>query len=252
MKNYILLLALFFGAYVVEAQDISKCAPQVVLIGVGEKNATLDESDFSDLKFYYTPGIKPVRDDVGETAQSLVNLTGGVSFVLEGLPEFLVNVNKKNELDEAFFLFDKNGVCETQGYDLMRQNGDIAKRICSDKKKLKDHLVDVVKKGKTAKKSKKELKIKKGDFMVGHSFPEFEVSDASGQSVSILSVLNNEPTLVVFFYLPPDIDIHAGENSFEDKSGKSFFKAMASSASGANDVVVFKNIQSQFFGNKDN
>ncbi len=246
MKKHLLLVAGLLIGVVSFAQNISKYAPQVVLIGIGEKNTSLDEKEYPNLKFYYTPEIKNVNK-AGSTGQAIVNLTDVAKFEVTGSPEFLVNLWNDKEMDKAFFLFDKNGVCATQGYDILRRRGDIAICSCIDKKELNDHLVDIVKKDKEAKAAKKEMNIKKSDFMLGQKLPEFNVSDVDGNTVSIQSVLENEPTLVVFFNLPPGVDIHAGEQSFKGESGKKFMKAMVSSTSGASDTNLFDNLQSQFF-----
>ncbi len=246
MKKNLLLIAGLIVCTIVSAQNISKYAPQVILLGIGAKNPSFAETDFPNLKFYYTPEIK-LESKAGATGQAIVNMTGAAKFVVNGSPEFLVNLWNERGMDKAFFLFDKNGVCATQGYELTRQGDDIASRNCIDKKTLNDHLVDIVKKGNEAKPAKKEMNLKKSDFMLGQTMPEFDVVDVSGNTVSIQSVLENQPTLVVLFHLPADIDINAGKKSFKGDSGKNFMKAMVASASGSGDLDFFKNIQSQFF-----
>ena len=62
LKNLFFLAVLTLGSFTVFAQ-ISKLAPKVVVIGIGEKNATLDENQYPNLKFYYTPELQNIGDE---------------------------------------------------------------------------------------------------------------------------------------------------------------------------------------------
>ncbi|MFC0876650.1 hypothetical protein ACE01N_08645 [Saccharicrinis sp. FJH2] len=229
----------------VNAQKLSKMPPKVVLIGIGAKNPTFNEAQYPHLKIYYTPELTPVKNAT-ETQNAAASLSGAVKFTYDGQPEFLKNIWNDKNIDEAFMLFDKNGLCVAQGYDVDKQ-GDIASRLCTDKKPLADHIKDCVKKGKTGKAEKKEMKLKKSDFMVGYSFPEFNLSDTDGNSTTISEVLNGEPTLVIFFNIPDNMDLNAAKESGEGKSGKAFLKSMVSGAAGAGKSGVFLALESQVY-----
>jgi hypothetical protein len=193
------------------AQNLIKMAPQIVVVNIGPKNPHFDESIYPHLKFYYTPGLKAILPN--ENAMNK-------KFDLSGEPEFLVRAfNERHIKQFGFLLFDKNGVCYTEGNDFL-ESVEIAKALCSNGKELGENIKDVVKKGKTAKvksgplpwgRAHMALKgglrhtaIVKSTFLTGHPFPEnLRVETVSGQKVSIESVIKGKPTLVVFLYIPP-------------------------------------------------
>ena len=229
LKKLFLIAVLSLASFTVFAQ-ISKLAPKVVVLGVGEKNPTLDESQYPNIKFYYTPELK----DNAET--------------FSGKPEFLATLWNDKNLKETFMLFDKNGVCVTQGYRLLSQNSDIGAKLCVDKEALQNHLKSYVKKGKEGKESTKEMKLKKSDYMIGYKMPEFNVSTPSGEEVSFSSIVEGQATLVVFFQLSSDIDIAEGKKADQSgKSGRAFMSAMAQGAVGSGVTKLFDNLESQFF-----
>lgn len=230
LKNLFFLAILTLGSFTVFAQ-ISKLAPRVVVLGIGEKNVTLDENQYPNLKFYYTPEL---LDNADET--------------FSGKPEFLATLWNDKNLKETFMLFDKNGVCVTQGYRLLSQNNDIGAKLCVDKDNLQNHLKSYVKKGKEGKESTKEMKFKKSDYMIGYKMPEFNVSTPSGEEVSFSSIVEGQATLVVFFQISSDIDIAEGKKADQSgKSGRAFMSAMAQGATGSRLTKVFINLESQFF-----
>lgn len=246
LKNLFLITVLTLGSFTVFAQ-VSKLAPNVVVIGVGEKNPTLDESTYPNLKFYYTPGLISNADD-NATTKVHISITNGPQEKFSGKPEFLATLWNDKNLKESFMLFDKNGVCVTQGYRLLSQGGDIGAKMCIDKDPLRNHLKTYVKKGKEGKESSKEMKMKKSNYLIGHKMPEFNVSTPSGEEVSFNSIVKGQATLVVFFQLPSDIDIEEGKKADQsDKSGKALFSTMIQASEGANLTGLFDNLESQFF-----
>lgn len=56
-KSLVLLISVVFILVNVNAQKLSKMAPKVIAIGIGEKNLTFDESMFPDIDIYYTPNL---------------------------------------------------------------------------------------------------------------------------------------------------------------------------------------------------
>ncbi|MCD4834643.1 MAG: hypothetical protein K8R31_12655 [Bacteroidales bacterium] len=230
LKNLLFIAILTLGSSTLFAQ-ISKLAPKVVVIGIGEKNSTLDESQYPNLKFYYTPELINIAEET-----------------FSGKPEFLVTLGNDKNLKETFMLFDKNGVCVTQGYRLLSQNNDIGAKLCVDKDNLQNHLKTYVKKEKEGKASSKEMKLKKSDYMIGYKMPEFNVVTPSGEEVSFNSIVEGQATLIVFFQLSSDIDIAEGKKSDQsDKSGKQLFAAMTQGAAGSKTTKLFVNLESQFF-----
>ena len=234
-KITLITLALIFSANFLIAQ-IHKYAPEVYLVGVGEKNATLDESKFPNLKFFYTPELIA---DAEVSGQEKVNVSGE--------PEFLKNLWNDKNMKGAFMLFDKNGVCVAQGYDIMRQN-DIGGRLCADQKSLNDHLISYVKKEKTGKESSKEMKLKKSDFMVGHKINEFNVVSLTGEKTGIKTLTESgKPALVIFFQIPKDFDLNAVAENTGKKKGKAFLNAMSQGAAGSKYKRLFVQLESEFF-----
>ncbi|MCK4921448.1 MAG: hypothetical protein KAS71_10410 [Bacteroidales bacterium] len=240
---FVLVTVMFLG---VNAQKLSKMAPKVVVIGIGEKNPTLNEAQFPNLNFYYTPDLVPATE-TGEGKSAVVSMSDGAKLTYNGSPEFLKTLWNDKDMDKAFMLFDKNGVCYTQGYDILRQNSDIGARGCVDKKPLSDHIKSCVKSEKVAKPGKKEMVLKKSDFLVGYKLPEFDLVGTDGESISIANVLNGEPTLVVFFNLPSNIDIQAAKESGKGKTGKAFAKSMLSGAAGGNIEKLYIELEAQVF-----
>lgn len=246
LKNLLFVAILILGTTGVFAQ-ISKMAPKVVLIGIGEKNPTLDESKYPNLEFYYTPGLKS-NATASATTKSALSIAGVAKETFSGEPKFIETIWNEKQMQKGFMLFDKNGLCVTQGYEITRQGGDIGRRLCADKDKLQDHLKDYVKKEKEGKKSKKDMKMKKSDFMIGHNMPEFNVVTPSGEEKPINDIIKGQPTLVVFFQLASDVDIEEGKKSDQsDKSGKELFAAATQAAAGADLTQVFVELESQFF-----
>lgn len=246
IKNLFLIAILTLGSFSVFAQ-ISKLAPKVVVLGIGEKNPTLDETQYPNLKFYYTPDLKS-KAEVGATKKALISMSDGAKETFTGKPEFLAKLWNGKNMKEAFMLFDKNGVCVTQGYHILQQNDDIGARLCVDKKPLKNSLKTYVKKRKEGKASKKEMKLKKSNFMIGHKMPEFNVVSPKGEEVSFSSIVKGQPTLVIFFQLSKDIDIAEAKKSDQSKkSAKSFMSTMIKGAAGSSLTGLFDNLESQFF-----
>ena len=246
MKKVVLILVAVF-TFVVTYGQIKKYPPKVVIIGIGEKNPTFNEKQYPDLKFYYTPQLVPQNENISETAAAAASLSDGVKILYKGQPEFLSNLWNNVISNNFFMLFDSKSQCYTLGYDLLRQNNDIGNRLCIDKKTLNDHVKDVVKKGKVIKPNKKEIIVQKKKFnktMVGNELPDFNVVDIDGNSISINSVINNEPTLLVFFNLPKNIDVNKAKTE-----KKATMKSMFSAASGSSISSLFINLESQVFNN---
>lgn len=220
--------------------------PEIILIGIGAKNPTFNEAQYPHLKFYYTPELA-YQQQTGDGSKGAAVLGSLVDEILVGSPEFITKVNSAHDILKCFFVFDKSGVCYTQGYDITRK-GDFMKAGCIDDKTLADAFKETIKKEKVAKPSKKEMKLKKNDFMVGHKMPHSKVLDASGNEVGTETITESgKPVLVLFFNLASDIDIQAAKQSGEGKSGGAYAKDMMSGVKGAGITSFCENIESQFF-----
>lgn len=248
-KTLSLLVLILFTA--TAFGQIYNMAPKVVMLGIGEKNPTLDESKYPNLEFYYTPGLNSQAKG-GKAVKAFGAMSGGAKETYAGKPEFVAEMWNEKDMDGSFMLFDKNGLCVTQGYNILQQDSDIGERLCADKNPLRDHLKKYVKKEKTGKATRKKMKLKKSDFMVGREMPGFDVITLDGNSIPVNDVTNSgEPTLVVFFHLPEDLDIDEAEEADQNKkSGKGFLSSMAQGAAGASVTNIFENLESQFFNNE--
>ncbi|MFT7280601.1 MAG: hypothetical protein ACI9DM_000320 [Cyclobacteriaceae bacterium] len=255
MKKLTSIVTLLLLVFVVLAGK-PPVVPEVILIGVGEKNPTFNESLYPHLKFYYTPGLQS-QAAVGSRGKSLMALTGSAireSFV--GDPKFLQDVNDEFEMKGTWFIFDKNGVCYNHGYDIGRR-GEYLKIVGVNKKstEIGDTFIELMKKDKTAKLSAKNIVIRKNalsvneDFLIGQKMPEYKVYDLKNESVSIKSITESgKPVILIFFQLPSDIDMQEAKESGAGKTGKQFGAAIAAGAAGATLTGMCETIESEFFG----
>lgn len=218
-----LALILSFGAF---AQ--AKYQAKLVVLFMGEKNPTFDESLFPDVDFYYTPGIIATEKKTESlTNKALGSVTGvdyseayDVSF--SGTPEAAYTT----KITETV-LFDKNGYVS----GLYKSFDNIA---LSPKKNLQGTIEfvsynaiskDFIKKGKETKKAKKDPKKPKHLFDYhGMEIPfDFEVENAAGEKSMIRDLVKGEAlTILHTLYLPKDADFKSGMESGADKTGKEF------------------------------
>ncbi len=243
-RNYLLVIGLLVIATSAFAKKKVE-SPQVIVIGIGAKNATFNEAQYPDLKFYYTPGLVS-QAQVSDGTKSALALSGGARESFSGDPKFLADANDAHELKNCYFIFDKNGVCYSQGYNLGKRG--ILETTGIDSKKVEDVFGEVLKKEKTAKENSKEMKLKKQDFMLGYKMPEFNVAGVDGSEVSIKSITESgKPIMIVFFQLPKDSDTQEAKQSSEGKSGKAFGKSMLAAAAGSSASNIFVNLESELY-----
>jgi uncharacterized protein YnzC (UPF0291/DUF896 family) len=259
MKKITLLLTalLVFG---VSFAQLKKYPPKVIIIGVGEKNPTFDESRFPHIKFYYTPTLKPVNDDISEEGNAGLALLEA-THQFTGEPEFVRNFWNLISSNKVFMLFDKESRCYTLGPDILPRNGDLNQAACANDKVLGVNVKDVIKKGKTVKQNKKAINLvppettnkkvsisfkdyykKFKKTMVGNKLPDFEIVDPEGNPTTISAAMNNEPTLVLFFEIPKNLDL---VKAYSEKvsTGKAALSAMA----GSKFEAIYIEIEAQIF-----
>lgn len=220
--------------------------PEVVLIGIGAKNPSFNEAQYPHIKFYYTPDLS-YKKQTGDGSKGAALLGAIADEVLVGTPEYFTTINAEHDLLKCYFLFDKNGVCYTQGYDITRR-GDLMKATGPDDKALADAFKETIKKEKVAKPSKKEMKLKKSEFMIGYKLPDCKIVDAQGTEIGTKSITESgKPVLVLFFMLDSEIDIQAAKESGEGKSGGQFAHDIMSGAKGAELTGFCEKIEREFF-----
>ena len=252
MKRITFLAAVLLSVVSVGAQNIAKMAPQIVIVNLGKKNPTFDETIYPHLKFFYTPGIEAMISDEKEINRD---------FSISGEPEFLVNAfNRHHIRQNGFMLFDKNGICYAEGDDFFERT-DIGEASCSNGKTLAENLKNIVKKGKTAKvsqspvlwdKGNKHLKvgfsntdIVKSQFLTGHPFPDdVKVQTPEGKEVMLEEVIKGKPTMVVFMYIPPEGNLETLVKYYKGKGPK---PSKAIQKKYANNVLYLSMLEGQFF-----
>lgn len=215
---FVLTLVIIFG---VNAQKLSKIAPKIIVIGIGEKNVSFDESQFPDLNFYYTPTliVNTYGLSLEERTKEYIKLATipfykskkmvGESY--NGTPEFIIDANSGRPITNTYMLFDKEGLCYTIGYDLTLSKN----RQNANKKTFGDNLTAVVKKGKTIKAAKKPYRNSKVHSIIGNKLGDFPIQSIGGETLELSSLLGGEAVLVLFFHLDTDLDANAQSLSDE-------------------------------------
>ncbi len=251
MKRLAFIFMGVLAALMLPAQNLIKMAPKVVVVNLGPKNPHFDASIYPHLHFYYTPDIR-VTDgaDINK------------NFDLAGRPQFFVRAyNERHFKQYGFLLFDKNGVCYTEGSDLL-QSVEIAKALCTNGKALGDNIKEVVKKGKTAK-------VKTGDFpwghvhaslkvglrhssvvrsafMTGHPFPQdVQVETAEGRKIPLEKILKGGPAFVVFLYIPPTGNLETLEKYYHGNAPKPSGSILKKQEK---NMLYLSMLEGQFFG----
>ncbi|QIA09267.1 hypothetical protein [Draconibacterium halophilum] len=234
----------------------AKYQPKVVVLFMGEKNPTFDESKFPDCEFYYTPGITAEEKKAKTVASAGLGALGikgterDYDIDFSGTPEEAYATN----ICEAVF-FDKNG--NVSG--LFRS----AKNVCtSPKKNLKGSMdfvnydsfsKDYIKKEKTTKAAKKAPKKPKHLFdYYGSGFPaDFEVVNANGEKAMVSELVTGNPlTLFYCLYLSPGIDLAAGMESGNEKKGTDYINDNINTVKGIKKLSLLSDIEYDIFGNK--
>lgn len=224
----------------------SKWDLDVIMVGIGAKNPTFEESRFPDLQIVYTPGLVS-QAQTGGTGKAALSLLGGRE-IFKGSPKILEEWWEKTDLRNHTILFDKNGVGSWEGF-VGRRGGILSSAGYGKKEGLDKMLKLICKKGKTTKpKAKKKFKPKKVDAILNRKMPDFDVVTVSNETKSISSFIDNgRPTLVVFFQISPDADLQEAKESGKGKSGKQFMKAMVRGAAGGAWETTFVSIESELF-----
>jgi hypothetical protein len=235
----------------------AKNVPTVVLIGIGAKNLTFDETDFKNFKFYYTPGMVSQVQTDNKAVKGALTAFGGktAKAIYKGEPKILEEFWDKKELRYHALLYDKNGVSCWEG--TIDPEGDVLDAKGFDDMTLKDALKQYVEKEKTVEKEASgEIEIldagslRRGKYynypLAERKIPEFNTADVTGKEVSVKSIIEiGSPVLVIFFELPADIDCKAAQESKKVTLGQ-----MMQSAGGGSVSQNLQKIHTQLFGKK--
>ncbi|WP_319482083.1 hypothetical protein [uncultured Draconibacterium sp.] len=255
MKKVVFIsVALLMASFIGFSQ--AKYQPKVVVLFMGEKNPTFDESKFPDCDFYYTPGISGEEKKAESVASKGLGALG-----IKGT-ERDYDVNFSGTPAEAY----ATNICEAVFFD---KNGNVsglfksAKNVCtSPKKNLQGSMdfvnydsfsKDYIKKGNTTKEAKKAPKKPKHLFdYYGSGFPaDFEVENADGEKSMVSELVTGNPlTLFYALYFSPEIDLAAGMESGEGKKGKDFINDNINTVKGIKKLSLLSDIEYDIFGNK--
>lgn len=209
MKKLVFILIAVIGFTNAFAQKLEKLAPKIIVIGLGDKNPMFDESKFPHLNFYYTPKLKidygVSKSNPLDTATFKLNYKEK-NIIYTGEPKFIEIYSQKDDPLQLFVLLDKTGNCYTFGYKLNKD--EMGAVECENNVFLLDNLIKVVKKGKVVKKSKKPFVPNKIKSLVGNKPEIFPLQDSNGQLIDFQNILGSKGSLIVFFNLPSDLDIH--------------------------------------------
>jgi len=249
------ILIVFVGVQNGFAQ--AKNVPATILIGIGAKNPTFDESAYKNFKFYYTPGlVSQVATDNkdNKAVKGAVTAFGGksVKAIYKGEPKILEEMWDKKELRYHSLLYDKTGVACWEG--TIDPFKGVVDTKGFDDTELKEALKQFVEKEKSVEKEASgDIEIKESgrgkyvDYpLAERKIPDFKVVDVTGTEVAVKSIVEvGAPVLVIFFELPADIDCKAAQ-----ESKKVSFGQMMQSAGGGTVSQGIEKLHNQLFGKK--
>jgi len=262
-------IAILFTALLITGISFGqmKYKPKVVVVVMGPKNPTFDESTFPDLKFYYLPDIKLSKNGgiygkasknkkknawssalgIGATshAEAYQNYTGEPAIVVE-----------KHIRSGTAYIFDKNGLINAETFNGRQEYFNNQTKFLVDFKKMKRSwesetfgtlMKSLVKKGETMKPPKKY----KTSYLLGKKIYAFPVQDASGKTYDIQSLTKGDPaTLLVFLYINPQFDFNKGKESGAGKKGKNYMNDVAQTMAADKQITPLYNLEKGIFGKR--
>lgn len=237
--------------------------PDVVVVGIGAKNPTFDESKYPHLTFVYTPGLVS-QAQLGKTSRMALEAVAGdvVRDVMKGEPEILAQWWDEKDLDKHVVLLDASGVGAWEGWvgrrdTYMESSMSVRRMMMTKHVSLGEVYKDVVEKGKKAEvKAGKPFDVKDIDAVMNRKLPDFDVTTAAGEIRPISSwTENGKPTLVLFFRLPDYINMNAEADTMNPKvqptsrlgALTSFAKGMVEHTMGSKYEAPFYNLEMEVF-----
>lgn len=245
MKLKLFISILLISTILIHSQDMGKL--KVIMVGIGQQNPSLDHGKYQHLKFYYTPELKS-QAEMSTNAKSALSFLGGTKAsreIFKGEPKILADWWDETDLRGHAILFDKNGVGFWQGW-VDKRDDIIDSRGEGEEKVLEDALEAIFEDGETADfDDDKEFEIDEDDNLIERKMVDFKVVGKNGNQISIKELIEKgDPTLVVFFAIPSDIDINALAK--EEKVNDSFFGALSQTATAFEFLKLFEKVESIF------
>ncbi len=243
-----------------------KYKPKVVVVVLGPKNPTFDESGFPDLHFYYTPELKLKENTLFKSSKNTnknawssalgIGATAGKESndYYTGKPAPIV----EHEIHSGTaYIFDKNGTVNAETFSGKRKYFNNQTKFMVKFNKLKRNwetesfgnlMKDLVKKGNTLKLSKKA---KKTSHLLGKKIYDFKVIDKGGKEIDIQSLVKENPaTLLLFLYINPKYNLLKGKESGAGKKGKDYMNQVAQTAAADKQIAPLYNLEKGIFGKK--
>ena len=242
-----------------------KYKPKVVVVVLGPKNATFDESRFSDLKFYYLPDLKlkiSKKAAANNTSKHAWSSALGMGRTANaenhdfyiGKPEALIN----HEIHTGTsYIFDKNGRANAEilGTKEIYFNSKTKFMVGFNKMKRSwetesfgDLMKSLVKKGETMKPPKKS---KSTSHLIGKELYAFQAVDKDGNEVNVSSLIKGNPaTLLVFLYISPEYDFNQGKESGAGKKGRTYMNQVSQTVAADKQIAPLYDIERGIFGKR--
>jgi hypothetical protein len=226
-----LLLSLLLA---LSAPAIMPFAPQRTIgFHIGAKNPTFDESEFPDIDFYYTPQIK--WRELKPT----------------GTPEALVSwLNKRGLMTNQLVVTDKNGLVDFTGF-LAPGKKVVEVHDLGFLRTLEESLKRVVEEGQESFKT--NTKPRRWDWVSdieGRPFPNFKVSNASGEVFNLTELITREgkPKMMIVFYVPYNYKFKSVEEHMEEAADPmAVLGAITQMESGEHHTAYLKAIEEELY-----
>jgi len=210
--------------------------PEVIAIGIGPKNPTLDEKIFKNIKVFYVPSISVTEGAVGAITYS-------------GEPQFLTQWFSKDGSANDFLVIGSNGVVYDQGKSIIagvdmidvetERKGSFAKTAWA-----------LAEKNRTLNDNKKPINVSDPDGFIRRKLPSFKMINPEGAAVDSKSIFENgRAKLVIFFYLKPSLYIGAEKDEGAAVRSKEYMKGRLESSAGTEGVRALIQTERELFGN---
>ncbi len=242
-----------------------KYKPKVLVVVLGPKNPTFDESKFTDLTFYYLPDLKlkmskkTAANNANKHAWSSALGVGRTSHAeshdfYTGKPEVLVQHDIHTGTS---YIFDKNGRvnAELMGAHDVYFNNKTPFMVGFNKMKRSwetetfgDLMKSLVKKEETMKPLKKS---KTTSHLIGKELYAFQAVDKDGNKVDVKNMVKGNPaTLLLFLYISPEYDFNKGKESGAGKKGKDYMNQVSQTVAADKQIAPLYNLEEGIFGKR--
>jgi len=216
--------------------NLSAAEPEVIAIGVGEKNPTLNEKIFTNTKVYYTPTIKVDKGALEKLTYS-------------GEPSFLAQWFNSDGASNDFLVLGTNGVVYDQGKTITA--GIEMTDVATERKgSFAKSAWAVAEKDRTLSETRTPINPNEPDGFIRRKLPSFNLTTPEGNIVDSKSILENgKAKLVIFFYLDAKTYIGAEKDEGAAVRSKEYMRGRMESASGTEGVRALIQVERELFEN---